>query len=284
VNLNSVPPALFLGDEEAADLSLSLGRVAVRSLRSPDKETPNEDAAAVIPVNDDALVLAVADGVGGTPAGREASQLALEVLRDTLSGAEVETDKLRSTILDGVEAANKAILDMGRRAATTLVVAEIASGALRCYHIGDSELLAVGQRGRMKLRIIPHSPTGFAVEAGLLDEDEAVQHEQRHVIFNVLGAQDMRVDIAPKTRLAPRDTVLLASDGLLDNLYVDEIVEIIRMGPIGRAADKLVAAARRRMVTPGNSKPSKPDDLTVILFRGSAPGPRRKRRGVESAD
>jgi serine/threonine protein phosphatase PrpC len=225
-------------------------------------------------------VLAVADGVGGTPAGREASRLALEILRDTLTAAEVESDKLRATILDAVEAANKAILDMGRRAATTLVVAEIAADELRCYHIGDSELLAVGQRGRMKLRIIPHSPTGFAVEAGLLDEDEAVQHEQRHVIFNVLGAQDMRVDIAPRTRLAPRDTVLLATDGLLDNLYVDEIVEIIRVGPLDRAADKLVAAARRRMTTTGNSKPSKPDDLTVILFRMGGPGRRRRRRAA----
>jgi serine/threonine protein phosphatase PrpC len=170
-----------------------------------------------------------------------------------------------------MEAANNAVIDMARGAATTLVVAEIVARRLRSYHVGDSELIAVGQRGRVKRRVIPHSPTGFAVEAGLLDEDEAVQHDQRHVLFNVIGAEDMRVEIGGAIKLAARDTVLLATDGLLDNLFVDEIVEIIRMGPLTAAADRLVEKALSRMKSNGSGQPSKPDDLTIILFRPHAP-------------
>src|SRR5690606_35529750 len=119
--------------------------------------------------------------------------------------------------------------------------------------------------------VVPHSPTGFAVEAGLLDEDEAVRHAERHVLFNVLGTEDMRVEIGGAVKLATFDTVLLASDGLLDNLFADEIVDIIRTGPIRDAADRLVEKAIGRMKRNGSGQPSKPDDLTIILFRPYRP-------------
>jgi protein phosphatase len=258
--------SLFFGDEESSDLAFPRGQVAVRSLRGPDKAGPNEDASAVIPVGDEALVLAVADGVGGSPGGCEASSTAIETLQRALA-ARKDGEPLRDAIMDGIEKANVQILAAGKRSATTIVVAEISAEQLRCYHVGDSELIVCGQRGRIKQRIIPHSPTGFAVEAGLLDEQEAVQHEQRHIIFNVMGAPDMRVDVSTAISLAPFDTVLLTSDGVLDNLYIDEIVEIIRMGPIALAADRLLQATRARMEKQKGTEPSKPDDATIVLYR-----------------
>jgi len=263
---------LYLGkpEAEASDHNLFQGLVCMRSFRSPDKETPNEDSAAIIPMGNRALVLAVADGVGGTPAGRDASNEAVKTLAKVLAKADPSPENLRATIIDAVEAANRGVLELSRGAATTLVVGEIMGGQVRSYHVGDSELFSVGQRGRMKLRITPHSPTGFAVEAGLMDEDEAVRHDQRHILFNVIGAPDMRIEIGAPTKLARFDTVLLASDGLLDNLYVDEIVDIIRTGPLSAAADQLVNQARKRMATDGNRNPSKPDDLTLVLFRPHA--------------
>ena len=265
---------LFLGDQEReqADRSLPHGEVCVRSLRSPGKKTDNEDSAAIIQLGDDSLVLAVADGVGGSVAGREASNAAVRTLSRVLTKLPDETAQLRPAILDAVEEANKAVLGLARGAATTLVVAQLDATRLRSYHVGDSELLAVGQRGRIKQRIVPHSPTGFAVEAGLLDEDEAVQHDQRHVLFNVIGSSDMRVEVGPALQLAARDTVLLATDGLFDNLFIDEIVATICSGPLAAAADRLVERVQARMrgvETAG--QPCKPDDLTIVLFRPHKP-------------
>jgi serine/threonine protein phosphatase PrpC len=264
---------LFMGASDYAqvDKEFPQGLVALRSFRSPEKETPNEDAAAIIWLADDALVLAVADGVGGTPAGREASNVTVETLSEILTRRADPSVSLRPAILDAIEEANRSVIELARGAATTLVVAEIVEDHMRSYHVGDSELIAVGQRGRIKRRVVPHSPTGFAVEAGLLDEDEAVQHAERHVLFNVLGTEDMRVEIGGAVKLARFDTVLLATDGLLDNLFADEIVDIIRTGPIGGAADRLVDKALGRMRTNGSGKPSKPDDLTIILFRPYRP-------------
>ena len=78
---------LFLGEREReqADRSLAHGDVCVRSIRSPDKQTDNEDSAAIIQLGDDSLVLAVADGVGGSVAGREASNAAVRTLSRVLT-------------------------------------------------------------------------------------------------------------------------------------------------------------------------------------------------------
>lgn len=266
---------LFLGEHqrEQTDRALPHGDVCVRSLRSPDKATLNEDSAAIIQLGDDSLVLAVADGVGGSVAGREASNATVKALARMLTKLPDDTPQLRPAILDAVEAANKAVLGLARGAATTLVVAQLDVTRLRSYHVGDSELLAVGQRGRIKQRVVPHSPTGFAVEAGLLDESEAMQHDQRHVLFNVVGSMEMRVEVGPPLQLAVHDTVLLASDGLFDNLYIDEIVETICSGPLVAAADRLVERVQARMQGPvATDEPCKPDDLTIVLFR-----PRKRR-------
>lgn len=261
--------ALYLGEPSQLNGShrFPTGVVEVRSLRSPDKDTANEDSAGVIPLSDDTLVLAVADGVGGARAGREASNIAVTILQDRLSAPGLKERGLRATVLDALEEANAAVMALNLGAATTLVVAEICANELRSYHVGDSEVLGVGQRGRLKLQITPHSPTGFAVEAGILDADEALHHIERHIISNVIGAEDMRIEVGATVRLAPRDTVLLASDGLLDNLRLDEMVEIIRKGPLDVAADRLVELAAQRMAGDDVADPSKPDDLTIALYR-----------------
>ncbi len=263
---------LFLGDSQpiGGDHRLGAGVVAVRSVKAPDKQTANEDGAAVIPVNNSAVVLAVADGVGGARQGREAASITLRTLAALIKKAPPEGESLRSVILDAVEAANRDILALGVGAATTLAVAEVSRGQVRSYHVGDSEVFSVGQRGRMKLSVTPHSPTGFGREAGLLDEDEALLHDERHMLSNVLGTEDMRIEVGTAVQLAQRDTVLLASDGLVDNLRVDEIVAVVRKGPLGDAADELVRRATARMGEVSEAHPSKPDDLTVVLFRRHA--------------
>jgi serine/threonine protein phosphatase PrpC len=112
-----------------------------------------------------------------------------------------------------------------------------------------------------------HSPTGFAVEAGMLDQRAALHHEERHLVSNFIGTADMRIDMGAGIKLNPRDTVLLASDGLTDNVHAHEITELVRKGPMTDAVNSMVALARRRMTVETIHQPSKPDDLSVILFR-----------------
>ena len=251
------------------------GSVVAFTERAPYKDTENQDTVAVIPWGPESVVLVVADGAGGLPAGKRASLTAVSSLVEALSVAMSETVVLRTAILDGIEAANEAVLRLSNGSATTMTVVTIEGRLARSYQIGDSEALVVGQRGRIKMQTTAHSPTGFAVEAGFLDEREALHHAERHLVSNFLGTTDMKIDIGTPVELRPRDTVLIASDGLMDNVHVHEIIEHIRKGPAEAAVDEVVKLARSRMESNNGKDPSKPDDLSLILYRKTPPRRRR---------
>ncbi len=263
---------LLLGenDHEICDFNLAQGTVAIASIADGQKPRPNEDSAAIIPVNESHLVLVVADGVGGLSGARQASNTTVKAIRDSLRRAGPGAS-LRPAILDGIEAANQAVMAAAHGGASTLALAEIGPGYVRSYHVGDSIVLVCGQRGLVKLQTTPHSPVGFAMEAGLINEKEALQHEELNLIFNVIGSADMRIEIGSELKLAPRDTLLLASDGLSDNLLLQEIINAIRIGPLGDAIRRVTDLAQARMAIEQAGKPSKPDDYTALLFRRTIP-------------
>lgn len=260
----------FEPDQVAIDVAG--GSVVALTRKDPGKDSENEDTAAIIPYGPGGAVLVVADGAGGLPAGKRASLTAVTTLAASLQTAMDKTMLLRTAILNGIEAANEAVLGLANGSATTMTVITIEGLVARSYQIGDSEALVVGQRGLIKLQTTAHSPTGFAVEAGFLDEREALHHEERHLVSNFLGMTDMRIDVGAGVELRPRDTVLVASDGLTDNVHLDEIVECVRKGGLAEGAATVVDLADQRMAGAGTGLPSKPDDLSLILFRkpGSA--------------
>lgn len=247
-------------------LELLSGQSVIYTHRSPSKETENEDCLAVIPLKDDCCILAVADGLGGLPSGANASQITVDTLVN-MSSEHNGGLQLREIILDSFETANSLILNKGTGSATTLAVVELQKNEVRTYHVGDSKIIVCGQRGKVKLNTVSHSPVEYAVEAGIIDENEAVLHDERHLVSNVVGSHEMSITLGSTIKLSKYDTLLIASDGLFDNLYMEEIIEIIRKGPIETAAISLAEMASKRMLSEDPELPGHPDDLTFILYR-----------------
>ncbi len=243
------------------------GSVALFTARSPEKETDNEDAIALLPYDRESGVLVVADGLGGERAGKAAARLAIKAMDESILHAASKEIPLREAILDGIEQANHAVIDLAIGAATTLAAVEIQRDRIRPYHVGDSMILVTGQRGKVKFQAIPHSPVGYAVESGMIDEIDAVVHEERHVVSNVIGSSDMRIDIGPTIKLSQFDTIVVASDGLSDNLFTGEIQEYVRKGPLDNAAKRMLVEVLKRMREIKEGTPHKPDDLSFIIFR-----------------
>lgn len=261
--------------DRVVEYEVRSGQVTGYTAASPSKvdELANQDAVAVFAHGALRTVLAVADGLGGHPGGDQASQLALEVLAAELERTPDEPEAVASAIQTAFQHANDALLAQGEGAGTTLVVAEVDGKQVRTYHVGDSVALLTGGRGLLKLQTVAHSPVGYALQAGWIDEAQAMVHEERHLVSNVLGDKSMRVEVGKPVALRPRDTLLLASDGLFDNLRVQELAVMVRRGALGSATVGIVEECRRRMMTP-DEELSKPDDLAILMYRPIGGEPR----------
>ena len=246
-------------------IAVTGGTIALYTSQAPDKSTVNEDCCAVIPVNPETVVLAIADGAGGHDAGDKASKTVIKTL--VLALKNLDEIPVRSAILNAIDAANAHICDKLHGAATTVAIAEITGNTARTYHVGDSGVCIVGGRGKLKMQTIHHSPTGYGVEAGLIGAEDALEHHERHLVSNLVGDEQMSVEIGSPLTLADRDTVILGSDGLYDNLYLEEIAHGAHKGPLASAAGLLVDSVNTRMDGDGGRGPGKPDDLTIMLYR-----------------
>ena len=98
-----------------------------------------------------------------------------------------------------------------------------------------------------------------------------MHHEDRHLVTNMLGTPDMRIEIGSTIQLSRFDTVLLATDGLFDNMAIEEVVERIRKGPLLQGLEQVIEVTASRMENSEDGVPSKPDDLTIIAFRLNSP-------------
>lgn len=262
---NSKQAIIYTGEDQVQPVlhSLSFGDACAFTVKASNKETGNEDSIALIPYDATRGVIVVADGVGGHAKGGDASQIAVTALTEAIKEYGDSNGDLRDAILRGIDNANELILSRQLGSATTLIIAEIVGDQIRTYHAGDSVALITGQRGKLKYQTIAHSPIGYAVESGMLDEAQAMASDERHLVSNIVGCNDMRIEIGPQLRLAKRDTVLLCSDGATDNLLIDEIIDHIRSGSLLAAADYLLAACLKQM----QHEDGHIDDLSVVLYR-----------------
>lgn len=257
--------------DEPREWKFSMGSAVAYTAARPGESATNEDALVMVPFDAETLVLAVADGMGGARSGEKASALIVEEIMATMNSGASDQPGVRAAILNAMEEANRKVQVLGVGAAATLAVVQIQAASIRSYHVGDAAALLFGRKGKLKFETGSHSPVGFGVQAGLLGPNEAMHHEERHLVTNVVGCPEMKIEIGPHRAMAVNDTLIVASDGLFDNVLVEEIVSGLRKGPLPEAVSALVRETRRRMENPGEELPSKPDDVTIIAFRRNAP-------------
>ncbi len=245
---------------EPAVLSFLGGTAVAWCCGSPTKHKVNADALGVILWGSDLGVLAVSDGIGGLPHAPEASARVIGRLAQPLAAG--EADPVQSRIMD----INQTMCRENYQGGAT--ISAVLLEGLRCAssHVGDSMLVVVDRRGRVKFRTDPHSPVGDAVAHGQLSEQAAMRHPQRHVVNNSVGSRAMWVETHQSFALDASDTLVIASDGLWDNLPVSEVVQMVVDGDLGEVGHSLAAAVSQRMVGAEPGMPSKPDDLSFILF------------------
>ncbi len=212
----------------------------------------------------------VADGMGGHPAGADASALAVGALADTFASdtRERSAEALSETMAEGVERAHRcirrAVLDdesldgMG----TTLTALAFGSGGCMVVgHVGDSRAYRFRDEV-LELLTDDHTWVADAIASGHLSPGAAASHPLSHVLSQAVG-----VDLTPTpdvTRHDARngDVLLLCSDGLTgpvsDAMIRDILAEAVPTGRIDEIPPRLIDAA----LAAGG-----PDNITAVLVR-----------------
>lgn len=238
-----------------------IGNVASRS--HPGKRRNKNEDALLVKECGDALLLIVADGVGGERGGEVASHEAVRIIAEHLEGQPHLPDPAAS-LTAGIEAANGTILARGtaerrlRGMATTVVAAVAVSDAVWIANVGDSRAYLAGEHTIHQITQ-DHSLVAERLVEGSMTEEEARTSGARHIITRSIGSMpEVEVDLFGPLQLLAGTTLLLCSDGLTDAVDDAALHEILLASALDQAADSLIDAANAN---------GGPDNISVILYR-----------------
>lgn len=211
-------------------------------------------------------LFAVADGMGGHNAGEVASAMAIEHLRGVAVGGVASAEAFAQAIRDlnsAIYASATSTTDQ-RGMGTTLAAAAVLSPAdnanqephIVIANVGDSRTYLL-RSGELRQLSVDHSYVQELVTEGLLTADEARAHPRRNIVTRALGI-DAQVSVDTWTLpMFDGDRFMLCSDGLVDEVPLDEMSELMREHSAPQhIAQRLVTAAKRH----GGR-----DNITVIV-------------------
>ncbi len=200
----------------------------------------------------EALLLLLADGMGGHLNGEIAAALSLQVMgamfRERATPAVADPPELLNEM---VFAAHQALLAYRARhrladtPRTTIVACLVQQGQAWWAHCGDSRLYWL-RGGRILARTVDHSHIERLVALGRVSPLERATHPDRNKLYNCVGAPTLpRVDRAAPALLQSGDQLLLCSDGLWNGMREHELAYRLSAGQLERAVPELVADAAR---------------------------------------
>jgi protein phosphatase len=207
----------------------------------------NEDALLTVEADQQPLLVAVADGMGGHNAGEVASAIAIESLGRFFQDGSAD-------LAGAVEHANEAIWDAASAdvdkegMGTTLVCALVAeSGEVTVANVGDSRAYAVGG-GEARQVTVDHTWVTDQVRSGQLSEAEASRSPYRHLLTRSLGATPrVKVDVFSELQLRLGEALVLCSDGVTTYLEPTDLAQVLSQSRTAQqAAERLVKLAVRR--------------------------------------
>jgi protein phosphatase len=255
------------------DNFLVLDLSAPRAWTGSDGAEP-PDGLSRFEVGERGVVLIVSDGMGGALAGDVASRMAVETVRDMLSGDEDGGEDasycepgapLVECLRNATDYANFAIHKRSQEdprcsgMGATLTAAAVTSDGVSLLQVGDSRGYVI-RGGRIKLATKDQSLVQQLVDVGQISEQEAETHMFRNVILQALGAQAELQPVTGRVRVFRGDILLLCSDGLSGKLRAEDMLRIVAGadGDLARACGELIDEANER----GGE-----DNITVVLAR-----------------
>ena len=224
-------------------------------------------------IDDNGVVLAVSDGMGGALAGEVASQMAVETVSQVFLDEDPEktispdglSNSLIGKLYNATIYANHLIHQQGRSdpqyngMGATFTAVSLSNESVDFVQVGDSRAYLI-RKNRISQLTKDQSLVQQLIDAGQIQPEEAETHTLKNVILQALGAQNEIYPVA--SRLMPQrdDIFLLCSDGLSNKINNEEMRNII-----AQYSDRLEMAAAQ-LVKRANENGGE-DNITLILFK-----------------
>ncbi|MFE7789020.1 PP2C family protein-serine/threonine phosphatase [Streptomyces sp. NPDC057460] len=195
------------------------------------------------------LVVAVADGIGGQPAGEVASALVVRQL--AAIGPSLDCEE---AVRDALKACNRAVYAAANghpelaAMGTTVAGAVVLADTLLTFNVGDSRVLDASQDGLCRVSVDDSPPL-------------APGRRTTSLITQALGGASRFSAVTPHVTTSPLsagDRYLVCTDGLTDPVTENELDSLLRVHNDGRAAFELWKAA----IEAGG-----PDNITLAVVR-----------------
>lgn len=181
-------------------------------------------------------VYIVADGMGGYHGGEIASKLATEetfenILKAIDKGLINSPNGIGLTIIDAIKRANNKVYEYSRKdenlknMGTTIIVAIEKDNKLYYASLGDSRIYKYTKK--LEQITIDDTYVFALLKDGIITEEEAKVHPQRHVLTKALGI-GKKIELSyNEVDIKEGDVILMCTDGITNMISNPKIEEIL---------------------------------------------------------
>lgn len=226
------------------------------------------DVGRVRPENEDSFLCndthglyAVADGIGGLPAGGQASQLTVATLEKIFTshaaGHKLNYPRIISEVNDQVFRLGR-VLSPQFGIGSTLTFAHITGVKLHIGHVGDSCALRLRSKSLEQLTT-DHTIENELKERAARGEPIGMLMENRNALTRCIGQPPPLESDCTEHTILPKDRYLLSSDGITRFVDIKEIGEVLANATAPEAAARL-------LIDRANERGGLDNSTAVVIF------------------
>jgi PPM family protein phosphatase len=245
-------------------------RVDYARLSLAGNRSENQDRVDVVAA-DNALLMAVVDGMGGHAHGARAAEVTVTTLKECFAEISLPVFDPQGFLTLALSRAHDRVVELGEGVAldhkprATCAVCLVQDGGSFWAHVGDSRIYQL-RGGSIMARTRDHSHVELLLREGLIAENEMRAHPMRNFVECCLGGDAPLPDmsVTARRRLAPGDVLLACTDGLWSGLEDKDIAQLSGGSePLDRAVRVLAERAVAR-----NAPYSDNTSVTAVRWLG----------------
>ena len=209
------------------------------------RKEKNDDAVSVSKNKQGALIAIVCDGVGShSNAAYSSNYIVTTLEKEWQDLTFANFNNMKNWLYDRIENLNTELYnkskDNQKKMGTTIVTVAIFDNQVVVYNIGDSSAYGLTKDNVMNVVTVEDSFVGALISAGVITEEEAKSHPEKHVLTQALATRD-NIDLHTFIDdVSNYDYFLLCSDGLTNMIEKEEIQNIVRNSELSIAVNKLI--------------------------------------------